>query len=343
MTVSRATGAAEVRFPAMGIRAHVIVRGGEPGHVALAMEETARLDRLWSRFDPGSELSRVNASPGVPVRVSDATLDLAERAVQGWRMTAGSFDPTLLDEIVAAGYDRDFAELERAAGGPAPSGAPRARSGRSAPGIEIDRAAGTIRVAPERGLDSGGIGKGLAADRVAAAVIDAGALGALVNLGGDLAVAGEAPAGDWRIGVDDPIGGRRSIGRLRLHEGAVATSSSQARRWRHAGRDQHHLLDPRTGLPAESDLAAVTVVADRGWRAEVIAKAAFLADAGGAAAVIAAHDATGILVGRDGELRRLPGMHLHLGEGDGDGDRQGATATGPPASRTVARYFFNRR
>ncbi|HET6953085.1 MAG TPA: FAD:protein FMN transferase, partial [Acidimicrobiales bacterium] len=126
--------------------------------------------------------------------------------------------------------------------------------------------------------DPGGIGKGLAADLVTAELMAAGAAGALVNLGGDLRVRGEPPAGDvWSVAVAHPLDPARDLLHLGLTDGAVASSSRLRRRWTQDGRDRHHLIDPRTGGPAGSPLLAVTVVALDGWWAEAAAKSVFVA------------------------------------------------------------------
>src|SRR4051794_29176352 len=101
----------ELRFPAMGTGAHVLLRGGEPHHLAHALARVCELEGRWSRFLPDSEVSRVNAAAGSPVPVSSDTLLLAERALDGARLTGGRFDATLLHPLVAVGYDRDFALL----------------------------------------------------------------------------------------------------------------------------------------------------------------------------------------------------------------------------------------
>jgi thiamine biosynthesis lipoprotein len=123
-------------------------------------------------------------------------------------------------------------------------------------------------------LDPGGIGKGLAADLTTAELLDAGAAGAMVNLGGDLRVRGVPPAGDaWSLDVEHPSDPDRTLRRLALHDGAVATSSRLRRTWVHHGRTQHHIIDPRTGAPVSNPVVAVTAVAGEGWWAEAATKA----------------------------------------------------------------------
>ena len=168
--------------------------------------------------------------------------------------------------------------------------------------MTVDRAACTVTV-DGRGIDSGGIGKGLAADIVAAELLEAGASAAMVNLGGDLRTAGEVPEGGWRIDVAHPFNrGGPPAGRFRLEGQALVTSSSQGRRWSGADDEHHHLLDPSTGRSALSDIASVTVVDSEGWRAEALSKAAFLKGRPGALEMLPEYGAAGMVVGRDGTV-----------------------------------------
>ena len=261
--------AAEIRFPIMGSSAHVIVVGGHPTLPSRARTRLAALERAWSRFLPDSEVSRLNAAAGRPLAVSPDTRLLVRRAVEGHRFTAGRFDPTVLQAVIVAGYDRTFDSI---AGG---SSAGAVILGPE--GIEIDDDEGTVRLPSGVGFDPGGIGKGLAADLLTAELIEFGASGACVNLGGDLRVRGDAPdGGAWRIEAEDPRAGR-PLGIVALKEGAVATTSRARRRWTTPdGVEHHHLIEPLTGTSASTSVLAATVIASEGWRAEVMAKVAFL-------------------------------------------------------------------
>jgi thiamine biosynthesis lipoprotein len=197
--------------------------------------------------------------------VSNETVVLVERAIEAWRLTGGAFDPTVLGDVIRAGYDRTFEEL-----GPAP--------GTSAlvvgcTDIEIDGF--DIRLPAGTGFDAGGIGKGLAADVVAAEVMAAGADGVCINLGGDLHVLGTAPEGNWTIAVEHPSFDE-PLALIGLEHGAVATSTTLKRRWPIDGEQRHHLIDPRTGTPSTTDLTLATVIAGQAWVAEVLATAVLL-------------------------------------------------------------------
>jgi thiamine biosynthesis lipoprotein len=233
--------------------------------------EFERLEAALSRFRPQSELSRLNRDGRIAA--GDDLLRVVELALAARERTGGLFDPTVHDAVVAAGYDRSFELLDtatpHAAAPVACAGDVRIR------GREIALARGTK-------LDLGGIAKGDAVDRAVTILGDGGP--ALVNAGGDLACRG----GFWPVGVELP-GGSLTLG---LEAGALATSGSDRRRW----SGGHHLIDPRTGLPAESPHLRVTVAAATAVEAEVLAKAIYLgADPAGAAA---------ILVGRDGSITR---------------------------------------
>lgn len=309
---------AERRFDAMGTRGHVVVTGGDgDGEATLdaAQARIAELERRWSRFLPDSEVSRLNRSAGRPTVVSGDTAGLVARAVEAWRLTGGRFDPTVLPALVAAGYDRSFEALDRM-GGPAPATTPSAVPGPSA--IRIDEAAGLVHLPAGVAFDPGGIGKGYAADLVVAELLaEPGrgrVAGACVNLGGDLRAAARAPGGaPWVVDVEDPFdAGGAPLLRLGLDRGGVATSSRLRRTWTAAGTTRHHLIDPSTGAPAETDAVAATVLAGTAWRAEALATAAVLAGVAGGLGVIAGAGATGLVVDDRGGVHHAPGLGRFL-------------------------------
>ena len=301
----------DLRFRAMGTRAHVLIEG-PPELLPLACREIGRLDRLWSRFIAESDVSRLNRSAGAPIEVAPVTIELIARAAEGWRITEGLFDPTLLTELVAAGYDRDFDDVRANGGGAAPAAAPRRPSGPELP-VSVDAKSSTALVAAGVGFDSGGIGKGLGADLVCAALRREGATAAVVNLGGDLRALSAPTGGPWKVGLDNPFdpAGPSPV-QLVLRDRALATSTSLVRRWRQHGEERHHLIDPRTGRPCESDVASVSVIAEHGWLAEVLAKAALLVGLDGAVSLLAANAATGLLVDWRGRVHPVPGIQTYL-------------------------------
>src|SRR5437763_10736461 len=237
--------AAERRFRAMGSDAHVIVTG--PTAEPLAAAAVARLDELerrWSRFIPTSEISRMNEAGGAPVDVSLDTALLVRTAIDAFWLSGCSFDPTVLGDVLRAGYDRPFDSLVGVAGVSALR--------RGCADIHVDGT--TVRLPAGTGFDPGGIGKGLAADLVVGEVLAAGADGACVNLGGDLRVQGLSPSGGaWTVAVEHPAL-TAPLAMLSLAGGAVATSTTLRRRWAVVGVARHHLIDPTTGQPSKSDL-----------------------------------------------------------------------------------------
>jgi thiamine biosynthesis lipoprotein len=257
----------------MGTVAHVVVVGNS-SLVARAFARLDDLERRWSRFRPESEISRMNRHAGEHVVVSPETFLLVERAKQGWVHTGGLFDPTVLPALRAAGYDRDFRAVR--------SHAPAIRTVDPGPSpgcehVECDALLRAITVPPGVEVDPGGIGKGLAADLVTEELLDAGAHGALVNVGGDLRVRGEAPRGGaWDVAVHDPARPAREVARIALSDGAVATSSRAQRCWSTRTGLMHHLIDPRTGRPGATRFATATAVAADGWWAEVVTKAVLI-------------------------------------------------------------------
>jgi thiamine biosynthesis lipoprotein len=243
-------------FRSMGCE---VVVAGASGPERAAIERLfAARDRAFSRFNPDSELNGVNAAAGASVRVSQEFAHMLGLALEAARETDGLVDPTLGAELVAAGYDADFAAL----GGDPRSSSPVERSTRETVGLD-----GRSVVVP-RGvqLDLNGVVKSRTVDDALALLSGEG----FVSAGGDLAVRGT-------LVVALPRGGT-----VRLVRGALATSGTDRRRWVRGGTVQHHLIDPRTGAPSSSPWEQVTVCGLTCVGADVAAKAAFLLGSDGA-------------------------------------------------------------
>jgi thiamine biosynthesis lipoprotein len=299
---------AETRFRAMGSDVHVIVVDGSISLLDAAREFIERLEALWSRFRPTSEISRLNGLAGLPVRVAEETLSLVERALEGARIADGRYDPTVLGAVVRAGYDRSF-ELIGEDDPPveSPLGLGHDR-------IVVDRAASTVSMPVGVGFDPGGIGKGLAADLVARKLRAAGAAGVCVNVGGDLRVEGAAPGGAaWTIAIEHPLR-PQATELIGLSSGAVATSTRTRRAWGPPGDRRHHLIDPSTGRPAESGVLSATVIAAEAWQAEVLAKAAFVAGIAEGLFLIASTEADGVVIDDQGTVYPSAGLDRFLGQ-----------------------------
>jgi thiamine biosynthesis lipoprotein len=304
MTTRTGAPGAEVRFRAMGTDCHLVVAGDR----SLADAARARVDELeqrWSRFIDDSDVSRLNQAAGAAVRVSPDTIELVGRAVEAWRLSGGAFDPTVLGAVLRAGYTRSFDEL-----GPAPA------PGQSVLGVgaaDIVVEGELVRLPAGSGFDPGGIGKGLAADIVAAEAIAAGADGVCVNMGGDVRVAGTAPGGGtWTVAVEHPWQARPLV-LVGLAEGAVATSTTLLRRWVSGGAPRHHLIDPQTGLPSDTDLNLVTVVAGEAWVAEVLAKAVLLRGSAYPFDILGGTGAAGLAVDDGGTVHTSPLFATYTG------------------------------
>jgi FAD:protein FMN transferase len=290
------------RFSAMGTRVELLVVDPPAGSVASARARIADLERRWSRFLPGSETAALNRAGGRPVAVSSETFTLVALGLLGWRSTGGRFDPTILDALERAGYDRSFERL-----GPAPATPSADCPAPGMGGVLFDDRAGTITLPPGTPFDPGGIGKGYAADLVCAELLISGAAGACVNIGGDLLVRGISPhGGPWTVAVPHPAGGTAAT--LELPRGAVATSSPLRRAWGPPGRSAHHLIDPRTGRPASTGIVQVTVVTHEAWWAEVAVKAAYLAGLDRATEAAAGLGAEALAIGEDGHLLVTAGL-----------------------------------
>ena len=280
-----------LEFRAVGTTCAAAVTTGGPRDLrraaralSSAKAEVDACERALSRFDPGSDLSRLNAAGGEWTAVDARLVESLRLAIRMREDTGGRFDPTVLPALVAAGYDRTFDKLT-------PRPARRAEDWRAGAAIELDEREGRVRLQAGCAVDLGGIGKGYAATRALEAMSEAwpGLPGGLVDLGGDLALAGETPErGPWRIAIEDARTPGASLGTLLLHAGGVATSGRDRRRFGPDG-ENHHLIDPATGRPAAPGPLTVTIVAPTAAEAEGHATAVAISTREEAAAHIAAH------------------------------------------------------
>lgn len=299
----------DTTLPAMGSHARLFLSGG-PDDLELALRDRLTdLENRWSRFIDSSEVSVVNNSGGATVSVSTDTLLLFERALTASRMTRGWFDPGLLHQLEAAGYDRSLADVEGLHGGhlvatidhSSPDKAISVHDwGATCRLIDVNRSAATVSMPPGVGFDPGGMGKGLAADLLLAQALDSGADAAMIDLGGDIVTGGHAPEYGWSVGIEDPFNLDTTVCTLRIPWGAVATSSRAKRRWLLDGETHHHLIDPGTGLSSTSDVVSATVVAGHCWLAEAFAKAALLAGTRVGLELLGAAGVEGLLIATDG-------------------------------------------
>jgi thiamine biosynthesis lipoprotein len=253
-------------------------------------------EQRFSRFRPDSELSRLNRDRG-PTVVSQAMLDALIAARRHEIATGGLFDPAVGGALASAGYDRSFApgrlDLDHDLSAPAPA---RFRD------VVIGAATRIVQRPPHLRIDLGGIVKGRTIDLAARLLPEVG----FVDAGGDAVLRGDGPdGGGWRVDVEDPRDARRVLITLLIADRAVATSAPNRRRWRAGAAWAHHLIDPRTGLPARSDLLQATAIAPTSEEADVLAKVAFLLGASAGTRFLQERGAAGILVTADGEVHRV--------------------------------------
>ncbi len=258
----------------MGGTIEVQAIGCDAAVVAHVQDLFARCETILSRFIPESELCALNNGSGRPFAASSVLFDAVNEAV-GWAcVTDGVFDPTVIDDLESAGYDRPFDAI--ASGGLATRTVQRARHAtRRWRRIEFDIERNEITLPEGVRIDLGGIGKGFTVDRAIATLgMDANAM---VNASGDLYAAGGGPDGDgWYVGVQDPFDSARDVCVLNVSDRGVATSGSVKRHWTISDTRYHHLIDTRRGTSSDSELLTVTAIALTATHADVLAKTAFL-------------------------------------------------------------------
>ena len=255
-------------FEALGTNCSLFAVGLAPGRLQEGEFWLRRLGARLTRFSPESEMSRFNASPGSWREISPELESLLRESLHAFEVSSGLVNVAVLRSLEAVGYTRPLAE-----------GQPTATRLQACPLPQLPDVLavrpGAARLEPGAGIDLGGIAKGWMADQLR----DSLGPNALANLGGDLSARGTGPAGEgWPVG----LGGTT----LLLRDQGAATSSVRRRRW---SVEHHHLIDPRTGLPAQTGLEEVSVVAATGVEAEVIAKTALLVGPEVAPAYCAAH------------------------------------------------------
>ena len=264
------------------------------------------LERRLTRFTNTSELARLNRSSGRWFVASEALFEIVCQAQDFVHETGGLFNPAILPTLENAGYDRSMDEIRAHGAGHRSAGdSPTVMlpSVSDWEAVRLDPSTRAIHLPAGMRLDLGGIGKGWIAEQAAlelASVSDACASSA----GGDMFMVGR-PAGEasWQVALEDPRDPDQSLALLALGPGAVATSAITKRRWWQDGQLRHHVIDPRLGRPAETDLLSVTVVAPHAAVAEVYAKALLIAGSREATRVAARRgDIAFIAVDQTGKL-----------------------------------------
>ena len=302
----------DVVFEAMGSQVRLLI--GEPRGDAdppaaaaeRAQRFVAEFEAALSRFRPDSELCALNADPREAVPASELLRAAVRAAVEAAERSGGLVDSTLLGEIESAGYTATPEgpgvplSTALAAAPPRRPAAPKAASPWRR--FEVDDQAGTVTRPPGARLDTGGVGKGLAADLIATQL--RGYQRFVVDCGGDIRIGGAgALVNPYDVSVEHPLTGERAYV-LKLGPGGVATSGLNVRIWRGAdGHHRHHLLDPSTGEPAWTGLIGATALGATAVEAETLAKAALLSGPERGREVLA--ELGGLLVHDEGEVEAV--------------------------------------
>jgi thiamine biosynthesis lipoprotein len=300
------TAFASSTFLAMGTDVEVLAAPTLPdGAVGRVQGHFASMEAIFSRFIPDSELSCLNRAAGRPFAASQLFREVLNNAIAAARESNGLFDPLLLSEVKAAGY-RESIDVVR--------GSVQIPTAVSVHATFSDIRVcndGTVIIPEASGLDFGGFVKGWTVDHCAPLMADSGNW--LINAGGDRLARGDGPdGGGWIVGVEDPFAPGNNLAVIRVRDAAIATSSTMRRRWTTQAGIAHHLIDPRTGLPAETDLVSVTVAANSVARAEVLAKQLLLFG-GVQASTFATHNGVpAIFIDDCGSATATAGMEAHL-------------------------------
>jgi len=262
-------------FRAMGTDVELFVEdwitGPELSSLACELESwVRRYERIFSRFDPASDLSRLNRQSGWWVAVPSELDEVLKLAAHWFEQTRGYFDPFIGEDMRRIGYHVSFEQLDVTVEPVlACTRVPPVK-----PPVEF-RPGPAVRLQPGYEVDLGGIAKGFIVTRCAEELRARGLRNFALSAGGDVQVMSDDEP--WPVRVANPFRGAEPIGTLAVKRGGVATSGTYKRRWQTpSGRMLHHLIDPFTGLPAETDALSVSVCANELTTAEVLAKVALL-------------------------------------------------------------------
>lgn len=232
-----------------------------------AVAEIERLDALWSIASSDGEIARLNAEK--KITASADTLALLTRAKEISVATDGLFSTTIAPLMDAWGFTSgdyrvpDEAELSALLA--------------HVDDKEIAISDSTVTIPADAKVDLGGIAKGFTSARVMEIFRENGVENGILSLGGNVQALGTKPDGSlWRVGLQDPADERALFATLELADKAVITSGAYERNFEQNGITYHHIIDPRTGYPAESGLSSVTIVSDDGTLADGLSTALFI-------------------------------------------------------------------
>ncbi len=243
-------------------------------------------EKRFTRFSEQSELAQLNRSSGNWFDASQDLFEILQLCSAYQEMTGGLFDPSILPDLEAAGYDRSMDDIRAQGPGQARNNS-TPRPSDSFQDIRFDLKKQQVCLPAGMKIDLGGIAKGWIAQQ-ASSILAEYTRTCAVNAGGDMFLVG-LPAGEkyWQVTLEDPNDFRRALNILKVGPGAVATSTTTRRKWVQDGRSQHHIIDPRTGQPAQTDFISVTVVTPQLAQAEVFAKALLISGSSQASSLVA--------------------------------------------------------
>jgi FAD:protein FMN transferase len=302
----------KVTFRAMGCQISAMVESND--HQATqALENVPFWFEEWeqslSRFRLDSELSWINQHQGVPVSISQTFMDVLCLSLEMASLSGGLVTPTVLNALKNVGYDRSFDEQFTHAS-PQPVHLGTNVSGWEE--IRFDTDTLMLDIPFGVSLDFGGVAKGWAAHTAMKRLMEYGP--ALVDAGGDIAISESLPNGDpWPIEVADSLNNDLPLGILSVLYGGVATSGTDFRRWKRAGKWMHHIIDPRTGYPAQTDIISTTITSQDVMKAEMAAKTVLIMGSQeGFSWLEERTEYAGLIVLEDGEILYTPNLKMDL-------------------------------
>ncbi len=260
-----------------------VVLGAESDHpftaFLLAQEFIEQSEQRFSRFLYDSELNTLNRSAGTWFQASPEMMEVITSAMECHIATDGLFNPAILPNLKVAGYTRSMDEIRSY--GADKTTALHSKAALAFESIQLDTAQSRILLPAEMQIDLGGIAKGWIAEK-AARILAEHSSACVVNAGGDMFLIGHPNGKSWEVVLEDPLDQHHDLLMLLVEDGAVATSSTTKRIWTQGEQVRHHLIDPRSGKPAQSCWLSVTVFAPHAIQAETFAKALLIAGPEGA-------------------------------------------------------------
>lgn len=230
--------------------------------------ELNRIEKLLSVTNENSDISKLNYAQGESVAVSDDTVKVLETAFEIYADSHGDFDPSIYPVVKLWGFTTDNYNV--------PDNAQITSALKNVDFSKIEISDNSVRIPAETEIDLGGIAKGYAGQCIRDVLKDSGITSAIISIGGNVQTVGNKPDGsNWTIGLKNPDGGEKLCD-IKVGECSVVTSGGYERYFEMDGKTYHHIIDPDTGRPAESDFKSVTVICDDGARADGLSTALYV-------------------------------------------------------------------